>query len=187
MGAADRIKNIRNLRNMTTYDLSEITKIPQSTISKIENDKRKIDSDSIIAIAEALDVSIDYLLGTSLGCIVNDYLEKKNIGIEELAENTKIPLNYIKDITNDKILDNPWDWEYLEKIALYLDIPSKKLSDAYLRQVPPSYNGNASDTLEDFKEFITEDISKSKLYEAYKNNPDMQPAVNKLLGLDYKK
>ena len=104
MSAADRIKNIRNLRNMTTYDLSEITKIPQSTISKIENDKRKIDSDSIIAIAEALDVSIDYLLK---GCS---------------HENNNY---FIKD---------------------------------------------------DFKDLI----------EAYKNCPDMQPAVNKLLGLDRK-
>ena len=102
MSAADRIKNIRNLRNMTTYDLSEITKIPQSTISKIENGKRKIDSDSIIAIAEALNVSIDYLLR---GCSQ----ENNNHSIEE-----------------------------------------------------------------DFKDLIA----------AYKNNPDMQLAVNRLLGLD---
>lgn len=105
MSAANRIKDIRNLRNMTTYDLSEITKIPQSTISKIENGKRKIDSDSIIAIAEALDVSIDYLLK---GCS---------------SENNKY--------------------------------------------------------------FVEEDFID--LIDAYKNNPDMQPAVNKLLGLDYKK
>lgn len=105
MSAADRIKNIRNLRNMTTYDLSEITKIPQSTISKIENGKRKIDSDSIILISEALEVSIDYLLK---GC---------------------------------------------------------------------SYEDNKYFIRDDFKDLI----------EAYKNAPDMQPAVNKLLGLDYKK
>ena len=39
----EKLKEVRISQNKTTYELSELTGIPQSTISKIENGKRKLD------------------------------------------------------------------------------------------------------------------------------------------------
>lgn len=54
----EHIKNIRNKKGITTYKLAEMTGIPQSTISKIENGKRRIDSDSLQKITKALEIPI---------------------------------------------------------------------------------------------------------------------------------
>ena len=59
----------------------------------------------------------------------------------------------------------------LQKIANYFGVSI----DYMLGNNPPE--NNAYSIEEDFKDLIA----------AYKNNPDMQPAVNKLLGLEYKK
>ena len=49
---------MRISKGKTTYELSELTGIPQSTISKMENGKRRIDSDSLQKITRALQVPI---------------------------------------------------------------------------------------------------------------------------------
>ena len=54
----EKLKSIRVEKGMTTYELADITGIPQSTISKMENGKRKIETDSIKLLAKALNVPI---------------------------------------------------------------------------------------------------------------------------------
>jgi transcriptional regulator with XRE-family HTH domain len=59
----DKIKQLRNEKGLTTYKLSQIMtsngfKISQSAISKIENGNKKIDYDTLQAIAKALNVNI---------------------------------------------------------------------------------------------------------------------------------
>ena len=54
----EKLKSIRLEKGMTTYELADITGIPQSTISKMENGKRKIETDSIQLLAKALKVPI---------------------------------------------------------------------------------------------------------------------------------
>lgn len=49
--------------NMTQKRFEEITGVPQSTISKIFNNQRALTSDNILLIANAFDVSADWLLG----------------------------------------------------------------------------------------------------------------------------
>lgn len=55
----EKLKKIRIEKGLTTYELSEITGIPQSTISKIENGKRKLDSDFLDLLSKALNVSVN--------------------------------------------------------------------------------------------------------------------------------
>lgn len=54
----ERLKSIRVDKGMTTYELADLTGIPQSTISKMENGKRKIETDSLQLLAKALKVPI---------------------------------------------------------------------------------------------------------------------------------
>lgn len=54
----ERLKAIRVKKGITTYELANLTGIPQSTISKMENGKRKIETDSLQLLAKALNVTI---------------------------------------------------------------------------------------------------------------------------------
>lgn len=59
MEISEKLKDLRTFKNLSTYDLAEKTGIPQSTISKLENGNRKIDTDILQKIANAMDVPID--------------------------------------------------------------------------------------------------------------------------------
>ncbi len=64
MNIKDKIRELRTEKGLSTYKLAEIMtnngfKINQSTISKIETGRQKIDTDTLIAIANALNVPID--------------------------------------------------------------------------------------------------------------------------------
>lgn len=61
MTTGDRLKQLRNEKGLSTYELSEKTGISQSTISKLENNKRRADLYTIEKIANALDVNVKSL------------------------------------------------------------------------------------------------------------------------------
>ncbi|WP_051624250.1 helix-turn-helix domain-containing protein [Clostridium akagii] len=54
----EKLKSIRIEKHKTTYELSALTGIPQSTISKMENGKRKIEAKELELLAKCLNVSI---------------------------------------------------------------------------------------------------------------------------------
>ncbi|AUM93244.1 helix-turn-helix transcriptional regulator [Clostridium botulinum] len=58
----EKSKEIRINKNITTYELSELIGIPQSTISKIENSKREIKIGSLQKLANTFHVSINVSL-----------------------------------------------------------------------------------------------------------------------------
>ncbi|KNF06978.1 putative transcription factor [Gottschalkia purinilytica] len=62
MEVGKRIRDLRRVLDMTTYELAQKTGFSQSTISKIETGKRKIDIDTLETIAKALKVSPSKLL-----------------------------------------------------------------------------------------------------------------------------
>lgn len=58
-----RIKEVREINNLTQYDLAEKVKLlNQSQICKIENGSRSLKVEELINIANALNVSISDLL-----------------------------------------------------------------------------------------------------------------------------
>ncbi|ABK60853.1 helix-turn-helix domain-containing protein [Clostridium novyi] len=61
----EKLKQLRISRNITTYELSELTGIPQSTISKMENGKRKIEAESLQKLADALNISVNEFFDSS--------------------------------------------------------------------------------------------------------------------------
>jgi len=56
----EKLKDMRIKKGITTYELSELTGIPQSTISKMENGKRKIEVEELSLLANALNVPEKY-------------------------------------------------------------------------------------------------------------------------------
>ena len=58
----DRIKNARERQKWTQEQLAEAAGISKGFLSDIENDKRNISSESALKIADALGISLDYLL-----------------------------------------------------------------------------------------------------------------------------
>lgn len=57
-----RIKEARQSKNLTQEMLSELVSCNTSHISNIENNHTKVSLNVLLAIANALDTSIDYLL-----------------------------------------------------------------------------------------------------------------------------
>ncbi|MEG1313145.1 helix-turn-helix domain-containing protein [Clostridium sp.] len=61
----ERLKQLRISKGITTYELSELTGIPQSTISKMENGKRKIETDSLELLSKALNINVNEFFNDS--------------------------------------------------------------------------------------------------------------------------
>ena len=65
--SGDRIKAARQNLNWTQEQLAEAAGISKGFLSDIENDKRNISSESALKIADALGISLDYLLRGETG------------------------------------------------------------------------------------------------------------------------
>ncbi|MCR5824183.1 MAG: helix-turn-helix domain-containing protein [Lachnospiraceae bacterium] len=59
-----RIKEIRIQKNITQKDLADAVGINMSVLSRYENGKTEPTAKRLVEIAKALDVDVDYLLGT---------------------------------------------------------------------------------------------------------------------------
>lgn len=63
----DRIKEARDLRHWTQERLAQETKISKGFLSEVENNKGSIGADYVLRIANALGVSLDYVLRGEVG------------------------------------------------------------------------------------------------------------------------
>lgn len=61
----NRIRALREDRDLRQIDVSNATGIDQKTLSNYETGKTQPDSDALIRLADFFDVSIDYLVGRS--------------------------------------------------------------------------------------------------------------------------
>ena len=61
----NRIRALREDRDLRQIDVSTATGIDQETLSNYETGKTRPDSDALILLADFFDVSIDYLVGRS--------------------------------------------------------------------------------------------------------------------------
>ncbi|MDR2354607.1 MAG: helix-turn-helix domain-containing protein, partial [Clostridiales Family XIII bacterium] len=58
-----RIRALRKRKGLSQKTLAERIGIQESTLSRYENDKRTYQWDGLMRLADALDTSVDYLLG----------------------------------------------------------------------------------------------------------------------------
>ncbi len=68
-----RIREWRTRGEITQEDLSFCTGLSIPYLSEIENGKRRPSVDSIVAIADALGITVDELLSGNLQSSINDY------------------------------------------------------------------------------------------------------------------
>ena len=87
----NRIKDLREDRDLRQIDLAEATGIDQRTISNYESGKTNPDSEALIRLADFFGVSIDYLVGRVEYNVYNS--EKRR----ELIEKMKQMLDALKD------------------------------------------------------------------------------------------
>lgn len=62
MTPQEKLKALRKERNLTTSELGQLCGMLQSTISKLENGRRKMDLETLNVLAKALDVSVNEFL-----------------------------------------------------------------------------------------------------------------------------
>ena len=72
------LKKIRNEKNITQVRLSIAAEVSQETISAYESGKAMPSVDTLIKIADFLDVSIDYLLGRTDNPLVNTSIKNND-------------------------------------------------------------------------------------------------------------
>lgn len=61
----DRLREIREKRELSQSDLGRATGMQPSAIAHFEADRRKPSFDNVRALAKALNISADYLLGSN--------------------------------------------------------------------------------------------------------------------------
>ena len=84
----NRIKDLREDRDMRQSDLAAATGIDQRTISNYETGKTSPDAYALIKLADFFDVSIDYLVGRTSVDFSSD--EKKTKIIEEIISQLEV-------------------------------------------------------------------------------------------------
>jgi len=98
MGLGERIKHLREKRNLTQKDFAEILKIGRSTVSQYESNSRAPDNETLKLIAEYFCTSTDYLLGRTNIEDAEFYRPNKvseiktNYNTTPLGRTVKIPL-----------------------------------------------------------------------------------------------
>ena len=73
----NRIRDLREDKNMRQADLAAATGIDQRTISNYETEKTYPDSQALIILADFFEVSIDYLVGRTDFDISNNKKRKQ--------------------------------------------------------------------------------------------------------------
>lgn len=180
MNTGKRIKKFREKKGYSTNDLSKLTGISQSTISKLENGKRKYDVETLTKIAEALDVSIDRLTGESASSIIDNRLEEIGMTLPELAKRADVPLTFLQNLDNivpDYEVDlGEQCYRYMTTIAWVLGLPGSKLRLAFARQETPVYDGPSCSPEEDFGLCVRETVAEY-------NTKNLVPVTGKIIRI----
>lgn len=82
----DRLKKLRNEKNLTQRELAKLLKLSPSTIAMYETGQRMPDPETLQKIADFFGVSVDYLLGRS------DIPNPGKLGIIPVGETIKVPV-----------------------------------------------------------------------------------------------
>ncbi|MCL6453588.1 MAG: helix-turn-helix domain-containing protein [Alicyclobacillus sp.] len=145
------IKRIRKLRGLTQAELATRTSLSRSYLADVERDRYNPSVETLTLIADALQISTDYLLGQSIGAVIEKRLDELNMSLQDLSRKTGIPLKNLQGL--DYAQPAPWDYEpgnLIDQLSAALRIDRKVLVAAYVRQEPPAYDGPHSTVEEDF-------------------------------------
>lgn len=197
---------------VTTYKVSKATRIPQSTLSDWKRGISSPKYDKLQKLADFFAVSTDYLLGKTedeiydvkyedeyhginhIGEYLKETRESRGYSIKELSEETGISekvLNACEDGTSE-VKSNVF-----KKILEVYDITRLDFEDEHnilSYEARPEFRGdyNASyafDQALEHDQTVTSNeyagLSKHEnaVIKAYRSQPEMQPAVDRILGI----
>ncbi|GMA52637.1 hypothetical protein GCM10025857_39940 [Alicyclobacillus contaminans] len=132
------IKELMDRRGITAYRLAKDTGVSYTGVSKILNGSTKNPQiDVLSTIADYFGVSVDYLLGQSIGALIESRMKEIDMSWDELSKKTGITLDKLKDL--DQLQPEPWDYEpngLIDRLATALEMDRKVLASAYTRQEP---------------------------------------------------
>jgi transcriptional regulator with XRE-family HTH domain len=73
-----RIRALRTKKGLSQKTLADYMGMRESTLSRYENDKRTYQWDGLVKLADALDTSVDYLLGrTTVSAAINRLVSER--------------------------------------------------------------------------------------------------------------
>lgn len=163
MNIGERIKKFRYEKGLSTYQLSQMIGVSQSSISKLENGKRKIDSDFLEKIADALNISVERLTGESVSSLIDNRLEEINMTLEEVSQRANVSLHWLQNIDNfipGELGDYEIGYDWITQVAEVIGLPPGTLRAALARQEIPLYDGPGPTLEEIKKDFTNEDKKK---------------------------
>lgn len=109
MTFGERIRKLREEKNLRQEDLASLINVHRATIGKYETDERSPDKDTIILLSEVFDVSTDFLLGKK----VND-----SNHISESMSDFEVDSTPYKNFNRSSTLKNKKELPIAAKIAL---------------------------------------------------------------------
>lgn len=147
---SENLKNIRKDKKLSLRALSEKADVSKSTLNDIENNNVKSTTITTLEkLADALEVSVSYLIGESIDYIVETRLEELGMTLAELANQTGLSIKYLEGLAN--CFPDEWDYQKAKRIASILKISPEYLISALAKQEPPFYdNPHKSTPEEDF-------------------------------------
>lgn len=133
---SENIKRIREEKGFGVNELSRLSGVNASYISALERgEKENPTIVTLTKLADALGVPLDYLTRKSTKAIIEDRLEELNITFNDLSNETKIPITFLKNL--DNIVPDEGDYRQVQKIAHALNIQPSDLLNSLARQEPP--------------------------------------------------
>lgn len=142
MNISERINKLMKKHRLSRYTLAKISKVPYTTLIKVlDGTTKNPQIETLNSIAEALKVSVDDLSNPWVVELIEEGLKQTGMTLEELSEQTKIPLKNLQNI--DSLTPAPWDYEsggIIDRIAKVLKLNSRELAAAFARQEPPAYD-----------------------------------------------
>ncbi len=93
----DRLRKLREEKNLTQTELGSIIGVKKSAISSYEHEKRMPNSETIISLMQVFSVSADYLIGA-------DHLIKTVSKDKEITTLTKEELIFLRELKKNKYI-----------------------------------------------------------------------------------
>ncbi len=95
-----KIKNIRELKNLTQEHMAERLKISQTAYSKLESGKTKITPEKLLVISEILEIDPDAILGFDTKKYLSGELQE-SMNLSNLT--VKVEISFLRNLYLAKI------------------------------------------------------------------------------------
>lgn len=113
----DKLRAVREKKNITLKQVAYNAQVSESLVSQIERNKVSPSIDTLIAIANVLEIDLEYLF--------RDYKKDKNITVIRAEKRDSILLNQVK-YHQLSVMPNPSDTHAIEAFLLEIEVGGSK-------------------------------------------------------------